>query len=159
MDVLRKSIRAALTCRRGVGLRTPSPAEAEAEEADKEILSEVFRVVYHDEVSLDDALQSVAREDLFCVKLTPTPKPAKLPPPETEGGRRPKGGKEQPEPRKKYKKRNCFAFPRRQVPELGHKQQPTSNSPVDKAAISSCSPHPHTHRRAADNQRKMREAG
>ena len=100
------------TRRPGVGLRAPSPAEAE--EADKEILCEVFRMVYHDGVSMDDALQSIVREDLFRVKLMPVlkvpPPPALDPSLKPPGGRRPTGGKEQAEPRKRYKKGNCFGF-------------------------------------------------
>ena len=87
--------------RPGVGLRAPFPAEAE--EAAKEILCEVFRVGCHDEVLLDDTLQSVVREDLFRVKLMPLDPSLELP-----GGRRPKREKEQPEPRKSYKKGNGF---------------------------------------------------
>ena len=105
------------TRRPGLGLRPPSPAEAE--EPDKEVLGEVFRMVFPDKVSMDDALQSVVREDLLRVKLMPQPKPLKVPPPPTlppgprpsgAGGKRTKGGKEVPEPRKRYKKGNCWGF-------------------------------------------------
>ena len=105
------------TRRPGLGLRPPSPAEAE--EADKEVLGEIFRMVFHDDVSIDDALQSVVREDLLRVKLMPQPKPLKAPPPPSlpsgprpsgAGGKRTKGGKEAPDPRKRYKKGNCWGF-------------------------------------------------
>ena len=106
--------------RPGVGLRAPFPAEAE--EAAKEILCEVFRMVCHDAVLLDDTLQSVVCEDLFRVKLMPVPNPAKVPPPPTldpslelPGGRRPKREKEQPEPRKSYKLQERERISRRQV--------------------------------------------
>ena len=56
------------TKRPGAGVRPPTPAEAE--EADRECLSEIFRMAYHDDLSLDDAIQSVVREDLLRMKLT-----------------------------------------------------------------------------------------
>ena len=99
------------TRRPGLGLRPPSPAEAE--EADKEVLGEIFRMIFHDNVSIDDALQSVVGEDLLCVKLMPQPKPLKVPPPPAlPSGLRPSGtgGKEALETRKRYKKGNCWRF-------------------------------------------------
>ena len=103
------------TRRPGLGLRPPSPAEAE--EADKEVLGEIFRMIFHDNVSIDDAVQSVVREDLLRVKLMPQPKPLKAPlPPALPSGLRPSGNgqarqrKEAPEPRKRYKKGSCWGF-------------------------------------------------
>ena len=117
LDVVCEQIMLHYTRRPGLGLRPPSPAEAE--EPDKEVLGEVFRMVFPDKVSMDDALQSVVREDLLRVKLMPQPKPLKVPPPPTlppgprpsgAGGKCTKGGKEVPEPRKRYKKGNCSGF-------------------------------------------------
>ena len=59
--------------RPGAGFRMISSAEAE--EADKEAMCEVFHLVYHEVVKLDDALQSVIREDLLRRKLVHMPKP------------------------------------------------------------------------------------
>ena len=107
------------TKRPGAGMRPPTPAEAE--EADRECLSEIFRMAYHDDVSLDDAIQSVVREDLLRTKLMAQPKPLKAPnggvpqlPHETTGklatGKRTKGGRESAEGRKRYKKGLCYGF-------------------------------------------------
>lgn len=49
--------------RLGSAFRLISPTEAE--EADKEVVGEVFRMVYHDGVSFENALDSVVREDLL----------------------------------------------------------------------------------------------
>ena len=58
--------------RPGSGWRGPSPQEAE--EADREVLTEVFRQVHRDSVTLDDALASVVREDFFRHHLNPRPR-------------------------------------------------------------------------------------
>ena len=58
--------------RPGSGWRGPSPQEEE--EADREVLTEVFRQVHWDGVTLDDALASVVREDFFRHHLNPRPR-------------------------------------------------------------------------------------
>ena len=63
--------------RPGTGMRPVTPAEAE--EADREALCEVFRATFQDKVSIDDALTSIVREDCLRVKLAAVPKPLKLP--------------------------------------------------------------------------------
>ena len=66
------------TKRPGTAFRLISPTEAE--EADKEVMGEVFRMVYHDDVTFEDALDSVVREDLLRHKLVHLPKvPTKTP--------------------------------------------------------------------------------
>ena len=66
------------TKRPGTAFRLISPTEAE--EADKEVMGEVFRMVYHDDVTFEDALDSVVREDLLRHKLLHLPKgPTKTP--------------------------------------------------------------------------------
>ena len=59
--------------RPGAGLRMISSAEAE--EADKEAMCEIFHMVYHEGASLDDALETIVREDLLRRKLVHMPKP------------------------------------------------------------------------------------
>lgn len=53
----------------------------EAEEADKAMCNEVFRLVFHENGDIDSALSTVVREDILRLKLMPQPKPAKLPAP------------------------------------------------------------------------------
>ena len=48
---------------------TPS----EAEEVDKEVLSEVFHLVYHEGNTLDAALEALVREDLLRIKMVSVP--------------------------------------------------------------------------------------
>ena len=76
-------------------------------------------MVFPDKVSMDDALQSVVREDLLRVKLMPQPKPLKVPPPPTlppgprpsgAGGKCTKGGKEVPEPRQALQEGQLFGI-------------------------------------------------
>ena len=69
MDVVRQPIHAPLYSPARAWFASPSPAEAE--EADKEVLGEIFRMIFHDNVSIDDALQIVVREDPLRVKLMP----------------------------------------------------------------------------------------
>ena len=60
----------------GQGLRPLTSEEAEV--ADKELMGEIFRMVQHDAVSLDDALVSVVREDLLRHKLSALPRGRKF---------------------------------------------------------------------------------
>ena len=59
---------------RKVGLATRAPSASEAEEADRTVLSEVFRMVFYDGYTLDDALGVVCEEDLLRCHLIPLPK-------------------------------------------------------------------------------------
>lgn len=63
----------------GPGFRHMTPSEAE--EVDKEVLNEVFRLVYHDGNTLDAAREALVREDLLRIKMVSAPKLAKQPAP------------------------------------------------------------------------------
>ena len=51
----------------GPGFRHMTPSEAE--EVDKEVLSEVFHLVYHEGNTLDAALEALVREDIKMVSV------------------------------------------------------------------------------------------
>lgn len=59
---------------RKVGPATRAPSASEAEEADRTVLSEVFRMVFYDGYTLDDALGVVCKEDLLRCHLIALPK-------------------------------------------------------------------------------------
>ena len=50
----------------------------EAEKVDKEVFGEVFRMVYHDDASIDTALDTVVRDDRLRHRLAAVPKPTKI---------------------------------------------------------------------------------
>ena len=92
------------------GWRGPSPQEAE--DADREVLGEVFRQVHRDGLSLDDALSSVVREDYFRHYLSPRPR--LLSEPDAPKKRKlpaPLGSKPTAAPNKKGKAGECCRRP------------------------------------------------
>lgn len=56
-------------------------------------MGEIFRVVYHDSICVDDALASVAREDLLRHKLVKLPNFQRLAPPGKPGASKRTGDK------------------------------------------------------------------
>ena len=97
--------------RPGPGFRPVTPQEAE--EADKAMCNEVFRLVFHEDGDIDSALSTVVREDILRLKLMPQPKPAKLPapPPVSKMPKKMLPDKLRLEPNgKKYKKGICWDF-------------------------------------------------
>ena len=96
----------------GPGFRHMTPSEAE--EVDKEVLNEVFRLVYHDGNTLDAALETLVREDLLRIKMVSVPKLAKQPAPKPP--KPPPSGDRAPIKRRKLddearaKSKDCFAW-------------------------------------------------
>lgn len=91
----------------GQGFRFLSSEEAET--ADKELMSEIFRMVHHESVSLDDALTSVVREDLLRHRLGPMPK---LPKVFSAGSKQDKPAlkRRKEQPKESSKDSPCFAW-------------------------------------------------
>ncbi|CAJ1333457.1 unnamed protein product [Effrenium voratum] len=96
--------------RPGSGWRSASAQEAE--EADREILGEVFRQVHRDSVSLDDALSAIVRKDFFRHHLYPRPKLVLKPAFEEQiPAKKRKGAPDQvPCPDKRMKLGECFLW-------------------------------------------------
>ena len=96
----------------GPGFRHMTPREAE--EVDKEVLSEVFHLVYHDGNTLDAALEALVREDLLRIKMVSVPKLAKQPAPKPP--KPPASGDRAPIKRRRLddearaKSKDCFAW-------------------------------------------------
>eukprot|EP00438_Fugacium_kawagutii_P010276 Skav225673 [mRNA] locus=scaffold1924:363586:364668:- [translate_table: standard] len=91
----------------GHGFRFLSSEEAET--ADKELMSEIFRMVHHENVSLDDALTSIVREDLLRHRLGHMPKLPKVFS-SGSGHDKPVLKRRKEQPKESSKLKPCFAW-------------------------------------------------
>ena len=93
----------------GPGFRHMTPSEAE--EVDKEVLSEVFHLVYHDGNTLDAALEALVREDFKIVSVPQLAKqPAPKPPKPPSSGDRAPIKRRRPDDEAGAKSKHCFAW-------------------------------------------------
>ena len=89
----------------GPGFRHMTPSEAE--EVDKEVLNEVFRLVYHAGNTLDAALEALVREDLLRIKMVSAPKLGKQPAPKLP---KPPSKRRRLDDEARAKSKDCFAW-------------------------------------------------